>query len=151
MFPLSAEGFRSPRDAMTHSRLRKGSRMSRLPLLKRHGTAPRFRIVPEDALAREDAGPVILPFLSNRLSTVPARCFAPRFSTSPRPSIRNSMDPLTRARVLHDNRRCPHCRRGGVIPLDLGDGDFQGTRMPVPGSATLVGFYCPACGAEWSV
>jgi hypothetical protein len=61
------------------------------------------------------------------------------------------MDPLTRARVLHDNRRCPHCRRGGVIPLDLGDGDDRHRAMPVPGTSTLVGFYCDACGTEWPV
>lgn len=61
------------------------------------------------------------------------------------------MDPLMRARVLHENRCCPRCRRGGVIPVDLGDGDDRHPAMPVPGSATLVGFYCTACGAEWGV
>jgi hypothetical protein len=76
---------------------------------------------------------------------------APRTSTNDPPLRTNRMDPLTRARVLHDNRCCPSCRRGGVIPLDLGDGDDRNRAMPVPGSSTLVGFCCDACGAEWPV
>ena len=74
-----------------------------------------------------------------------------RTSTADSPLPANRMDPLTRARVLHDNRCCPRCRRGGVIPLDLGDGDDRNPAMPVPGSSTLVGFFCDACGAEWPV
>jgi hypothetical protein len=61
------------------------------------------------------------------------------------------MDPLARARVLYDNRCCPQCRRARVIPLDLCDGDDRNAAMPVPGSSTLVGFFCDACGAEWPV
>jgi hypothetical protein len=38
-----------------------------------------------------------------------------------------------------------------VIPLDLCDGDDRNAAMPVPGSSTLVGFFCDACGAEWPV
>jgi hypothetical protein len=56
---------------------------------------------------------------------------------------------LRRARALHRNRCCPNCRRGGVVPVDLGDGDERHRAMPVPGTSTLVGFYCEGCGAEW--
>jgi hypothetical protein len=37
-----------------------------------------------------------------------------------------------------------------VIPLDLGDGDDRFAAMPVPGTSTLIGFACDACGAEWT-
>jgi hypothetical protein len=123
--------------------------MSRLPILRRHPTRPLLRILREDV--REEGDPVILPFLSSRSAAPSSRHCAPRFSQSDLAAGENRMDPLTRARVLHDNRRCPNCHRGGVIPLDLGDGDDRYGTMPVPGTATLVGFSCPACGAEWSL
>jgi hypothetical protein len=122
--------------------------MSRLPVFARLETRPRLRVV------RDESEAVILPFLRRswrKPLTQALRPSAPRISTNARPLPANRMDPLTRARVLHDNRCCPNCRRGGVIPLDLGDGDDRNRAMPVPGSSTLVGFCCEACGAEWPV
>jgi hypothetical protein len=126
--------------------------MSRLPIFKRLSSRPPFRVF------RDETEPVILPFsLKNRRASLDA---APRRygNTGPerislidfRPAAR-SMDVLTRARALHENRCCPRCRRAGAIPVDLGDGDNRNAAMPVPGTATLVGFYCGSCGAEWPV
>jgi hypothetical protein len=122
--------------------------MSRLPVLKRLPTRPRLRIV------RDENEAVILPLLRRSWRAPLGKALRPSsqrtsaVECSPRV---NRMDPLTRARVLHDNRCCPWCRRGGVIPLDLGDGDDRNRAMPVPGSSTLVGFFCDSCGAEWPV
>ncbi|HET6328245.1 MAG TPA: hypothetical protein VFG04_26425 [Planctomycetaceae bacterium] len=122
--------------------------MSRLTAVSRPSGRPRFRIVQPDVDA------VILPFSSVRAKA----------RVSPRADKRseNSCLPLAeykvpagrdavllRARALHRNRCCPNCRRGGVIPVDLGDGDDRHWAMPVPGTSTLVGFYCDSCGAEW--
>jgi hypothetical protein len=126
--------------------------MSRLPIFKRLSSRPLFRVF------RDENEPVILSFSRkgwraprapesrNREETGPQRISLGDFR---RP--KTSMDVLTRARALHENRCCPRCRRAGAIPLDLGDGDERNAAMPVPGSATLVGFYCDACGAEWPV
>ena|SRR5580658_8270518 len=126
--------------------------MSRLPIFKRLSSRPAFRVF------RDETEPVILPFsrndwrvpvdteLRSREKSGPRRIAISDFRSAPR-----SMDVLTRARALHENRCCPRCRRAGAIPLDLGDGDQRNPAMPVPGSATLVGFYCDACGAEWPV
>jgi hypothetical protein len=122
--------------------------MSRLTAFSRRSARPRFRVV------RPDGDAVIIPF--------------PGCESKPRTSFRAD-DPdtdgcvpisqcelregrealLWRARALHRNRCCPNCRRGGAIPVDLGDGDDRHWAMPVPGVSTLVGFYCGACGAEW--
>ena len=126
--------------------------MSRLPIFKRLSSRPPFRVF------RDETEPVILPFsrngwrapvdsdLRDRQKSRPQRIALSDF----RP-VAKSMDVLTRARALHENRCCPRCRRAGAVPLDLGDGDDRNAAMPVPGSATLVGFYCDACGAEWPV
>jgi hypothetical protein len=134
--------------------LRKGSRMSRLPAFKRFSSRPRLRI------HRDDSEAVILPF-SQVSRCAPGRAenrwsdridgIGSATATCPLPANRLTMDSLMRARVLHENRCCPRCRRGGVLPIDLGDGDNRHPSMPVPGSATLVGFFCTACGAEWGV
>ena len=122
--------------------------MSRLPVFKRSLPRPRLRIF------RDEADTFILPFSRTAARAVQAEAVRPNGSwgsvSQPfRPA--NLMDPLTPARVLHKNRCCPNCRRGGVIPVDLGDGDDRNAAMPVPGSATLVGFYCDACGGQWPV
>ena len=98
---------------------------------------------------------VLTKRLASRPSTVIARdrqkSRPQRIALSDFRPVAKSMDVLTRARALHENRCCPRCRRAGAVPLDLGDGDDRNAAMPVPGSATLVGFYCDACGAEWPV
>ena len=118
--------------------------MSRLPAPSRTPARPRFRVV------RPDGDAVILPFPcgneSPRISPPAADCLI-SISRFKLPEGREAL--LSRARALHRNRCCPNCRRGGVMPVDLGDGDDRHRAMPVPGTSTLVGFYCDGCGAEW--
>ena len=59
--------------------------------------------------------------------------------------------PIRRAKALHDNRNCRHCGHGGVDPVTLNDGLRDGSGQYIPGSATLVGFHCPRCHAEWPI
>ena len=122
--------------------------MSRLTALSRPSGRPRFRVVQADVDA------VILPFSSRQAGVRIASRAEQRAEDScvsiaeyQQPAGRDSL--LRRARALHRNRCCPNCRRGGVIPVDLGDGDDRYSAMPVPGTSTLVGFYCDSCGAEW--
>ncbi|MEX0717837.1 MAG: hypothetical protein WD066_14680 [Planctomycetaceae bacterium] len=56
---------------------------------------------------------------------------------------------LLRARSLHRNRCCPECDHPVVQPLELADAFVGRGRIPVPGTATLVGFRCGRCAAEW--
>lgn len=58
---------------------------------------------------------------------------------------------LQRARDLHDNRHCPSCGHAAVEPIELRDALFSRNRLPIPGSATLVGFHCGTCRSEWPV
>lgn len=59
---------------------------------------------------------------------------------------------VERARLIHENSVCPQCDRHDVEPLELDDAwvSTRG-RLPVPGTATLVGFHCNDCGAEWPI
>ncbi len=122
--------------------------MSRLTALSRTSTRPRFRVV------RPDSDAVILKFPTADVGT-PATARSEARATEGTVALADFQVPasrasvLARARALHRNRCCPHCGRGGAIPVDLGDGDDRHWAMPVPGTATLVGFYCDACGAEW--
>ncbi len=61
----------------------------------------------------------------------------------------NRDNPVTRARVLRKNDCCPRCRRSVVEPLELADGFHSRNQLPIPGSATLVGFHCLSCDWEW--
>jgi len=121
--------------------------MSQLSALERTATIPRLRLVTDDAEA------VILPFSPPARRSLPGRSarLRPRFSTADLSPPEGRMDLLTRARVLHSNRCCPHCGRASVIPIDLGDGDLRNHAMPIPGTSTLVGFSCDSCGAEWQI
>ena len=56
---------------------------------------------------------------------------------------------ISRARLLRENRLCPHCHFPGVEPLELEDGLVGRNRRPIPGTATLVGFHCMRCHREW--
>ncbi len=123
--------------------------MSRLTALSRTSTRPRFRVF------RPEGDAVILQFPSRNVGAPVAKRTESRSAEGTVALAPIELPPgreavLARARALHRNRCCPHCRRGGVIPVDLGDGDDRHSAMPVPGTATLVGFYCSACGAEWS-
>jgi hypothetical protein len=125
--------------------------MSRVPVFRRLSSRLPFRIV------SDENEPVILPFLRKSTRATVDRFRRseqlpiPRTLTIQRRHSANRMDPLTRARALHENRCCPRCRRACAVPVDLGDGDERYAAMPIPGTATLVGFFCDACGAEWAV
>ncbi|HEX6984855.1 MAG TPA: hypothetical protein VF170_05735 [Planctomycetaceae bacterium] len=60
-------------------------------------------------------------------------------------------EPLSRAKALHENRRCRTCGHGSVDPVTLNDGLRDGSGQYIPGTATLVGFHCRRCHAEWPV
>ncbi len=58
---------------------------------------------------------------------------------------------VARARAIHANRTCPHCDHPVVMPLELENAVMNRSRMPIPGTATLVGFRCESCQSEWPV
>jgi hypothetical protein len=57
--------------------------------------------------------------------------------------------PVRRARTLHTNRRCPSCSHPMIEPIELDDAIYNRSRLPIPGTATLVGFHCCRCHTEW--
>ena len=62
------------------------------------------------------------------------------------------MEPEDRARVLLHNNCCPECTRHDIEPLELDNALISPkNRLPVPGTATIVGFHCNDCGTEWPV
>jgi len=58
---------------------------------------------------------------------------------------------VTRAQAIHANRTCRECGRTTVVPMEFQDAALNRNLMPIPGTATLVGFACHGCGAEWSL
>ncbi len=62
-----------------------------------------------------------------------------------------SLDVITRARFIHENRQCPYCHDPVVAPVELLDAILNRNNMPIPGTATLVGFRCDRCRSEWPV
>jgi hypothetical protein len=97
---------------------------------------------PEEPVAAEQNlmdtdRPHILPFRSRGEAPVISGRFTP---------------PADRARMIHDNGACPECELTDVEPLELEDGLISSrSQLPVPGTATIVGFHCNHCGAEWPV
>lgn len=62
------------------------------------------------------------------------------------------MPAVDRARLIHENCECPECHHQDVEPLELADSMISPkNRLPVPGTATIVGFHCNHCGCEWPV
>ncbi len=60
--------------------------------------------------------------------------------------------PVDRARIIHDNCQCPECSHTDIEPLELEDALISPkSRLPIPGTATIVGFHCHHCGTEWPV
>lgn len=74
-------------------------------------------------------------------------------TTASRENVRRRIDPPHRAasqgRLLLHNRVCPECSRITVEPVELLDGHLDRKGALIPGSATVVGFHCNACGHEW--
>lgn len=62
------------------------------------------------------------------------------------------MPAADRARLIRQNGICPECGHPNVEPLELADSLISArNRLPVPGTATIVGFHCNDCGSEWPV
>jgi hypothetical protein len=62
-----------------------------------------------------------------------------------------TLDVISRARVMFENRQCHHCGYPVVEPLELDDAQVNRSGLEIPGSATLVGFSCCSCGIEWYI
>jgi len=56
---------------------------------------------------------------------------------------------LSRARLLHQNRRCPICSGAAVVPVNAEPALMTRNHMPTPGNGAIVGFACDACGHSW--
>lgn len=54
-----------------------------------------------------------------------------------------------RARRQLHNQCCPICSRVTVEPIELNNGILGRNGRIIPGTGTLVGFSCNACGHEW--
>lgn len=91
---------------------------------------------PSTAVADE---PRIIPFPG-----IPLRSIQPTRDATPK------LDVISRARLLFANRRCRQCRYPVVEPLNLDDAQVNRQGLEIPGTATIVGFRCHACDAEWS-
>ena len=95
----------------------------------------------EDANS-DDAFPATIPFESASRNLGRNRLFR-RTTTD---------DVISRARVIHANQSCPHCHHATVEPIELGDAIISPrNHRPIPGTATIVGFYCHSCRSEWPV
>ena len=84
-------------------------------------------------LATEESEPSIIPF---------AR-FVQRFGGQ------GPLETVARARIIRTNSRCPVCRHPVTEPIELNDGFISRNNLPIPGTATLVGFRCESCASEW--
>ncbi len=60
-----------------------------------------------------------------------------------------SADVVGRAHTIYTNGRCPACRHPVVEPIELNDALVGRGNLPIPGTATLVGFRCDRCDSEW--
>lgn len=79
----------------------------------------------------------IIPFEAARRSLI----FSGRFP-----------EPADRARLIRLNSTCPNCVHHDIEPLELEDAAISPkSRLPIPGTATIVGFHCNDCGTEWPV
>lgn len=72
--------------------------------------------------------------------------FQPTHSYAP---TRESHDVISRARLLFANRQCRDCGYPVVEPIELDDALVNRSGLAVPGTATIVGFHCCGCDAEW--
>ncbi len=108
--------------------------MSRLKLYWPEETAERFS--PAVSEPRNDHDVEVLPFRGRE-----AR---PRMATP-------MLETLMRAHQLRKNRHCPCCSHPVVEPIELNDGAVNRSGLPIPGTATLVGFRCDSCSHEWPV
>jgi hypothetical protein len=74
----------------------------------------------------------------------------PFHDTPLREPLRTQQDIVNRARLLHRNSTCPTCGRATVTPIELDDALLNLSGLPIPGTASVVGFSCSACSHNWS-
>lgn len=70
------------------------------------------------------------------------------------PAIADRMRPQSvaeRARLKYRNQRCPKCSRVTVEPIEADDALLDRRCEAIPGTATVVGFFCNACRHDWPV
>lgn len=70
------------------------------------------------------------------------------------PTIAHRMRSQTvveRARLQHCNQCCPRCRRVAVEAVEADDALLDRKCAAIPGTATVVGFFCNACRHDWPV
>jgi hypothetical protein len=91
-------------------------------------------LAPQHGLSSDQCEPVVLSFQLPRQTVQSQRL----------------LDTVARARVLHENRDCPHCGHSVIVPIELRDAILGLGLLPIPGTATLVGFRCDHCVAEWA-
>jgi hypothetical protein len=63
--------------------------------------------------------------------------------------LRQEWEPVERARILFANRQCPKCQYPVVRPVELDDATIGRSGLPIPGTATLIGFECADCEKTW--
>jgi len=81
---------------------------------------------------------------------IPIRKYHADHSSSPA-SGSSMMSVLVRAQAIRKNNECPECGHPVVEPVELNDAAISRNGLPIPGTATLVGFHCCGCEREWSV
>jgi hypothetical protein len=92
-----------------------------------------------DSVSVATDNPMILPFPNRRTNSAPDH------------EAMDAIDVVSRARVLFANRKCRDCGYPVVEPIELSDSAVNLSGLAIPGTATLVGFRCCGCEAEWSV
>lgn len=58
-------------------------------------------------------------------------------------------DVVTRARLERRNRCCPQCGRVTVEAIEHEDALLDRNCIPIPGTASIAGFFCNSCHHEW--
>lgn len=81
---------------------------------------------------------------------IPIRKFRAEGASSPARGS-SMMSVLVRAQAIRENCQCPDCGHPVVEPIELNNATPSRNGMPIPGTATLVGFRCCGCDREWSV
>jgi hypothetical protein len=90
--------------------------------------------------------PRVLPFPRSQRTRSFQRQFEDRVTSVTKVS---TLDVIARARLLFANRQCRCCRSHDVAPVHLDDALVNRQGLEIPGTATIVGFRCHSCDAEW--
>lgn len=115
--------------------------MSRLRVIWPDEADSATMTVPDDAILP------LADFRSDRLSV--DRSPAPVHYPARWVQLQQHGGPVERARVLFANRQCPKCHYPVVRPVELDDAAVGRSGLPIPGTATLIGFECAGCEKTW--